>query len=180
MTTKRIVFARPDGGVTVIVPNPRKRREDESEDDFLARVLARNQQIGHAPLEGCEVVELAALPPSRMKQFTVTLPDGEVVQTQRRIFRSCWRHAGGVVVEDAGLCRQKVLADIRLDRDDRLSASDRDKARLDDIGTPPQQQAHRQYRQALRDLPATVAAQIAALTPDELEAYQAPWPVKPE
>jgi hypothetical protein len=180
MTTKRIVFSRPDGGVSVIIPAPQYRRPGEDDGPFLARVLARNQEVGHAPLEGCTVVDVADLPPPRLRKFLVVTPAGEVVETQRRLFRGCWRMAGGRPVEDEGLCRDRTLAEVRKERDARLDASDKDKARLDDVGTPGQQQAHRQYRQALRDLPAVVAQQIAAMTPDELEAYQAPWPQKPE
>jgi len=44
MTTKRIVYQRPDG-VVVITPNAKNRRPDESEEAFLARVWAREKEV---------------------------------------------------------------------------------------------------------------------------------------
>ena len=107
----------------------------------------------------------------------VDLP--EAVWANRR-FRLCWRHIGGRIAVDVSLARTQRLAEIRLDHDQRLEASDKDKARLDDVGTPEQIAAMKAYRQALRDLPATAQADIAALaTPEQLDQYQPPWPVKP-
>ena len=41
MTTKRILYTHPTDGVVRITPAPRERREDESEEDFLQRVIDR-------------------------------------------------------------------------------------------------------------------------------------------
>lgn len=97
-----------------------------------------------------------------------------------RRFRNCWRHGAGAVAVSMPLARQQRLAEIRSERNERLVESDKDHSRLADIGTDQQRADLRTYRQALRDLPATVQTDLAALTtPEQLDQYQPAWPVKP-
>lgn len=94
-----------------------------------------------------------------------------------RRFRGSWELSAGSVVVNMARARLQVLEEIRTERDALLVTSDAERARLDDIGSGQQRQALAQYRQALRDLPAVVVMQLEALaTPEELEAYQPPWP----
>ena len=39
MTTKRFAYARPDGGVNIVIPAPASRLPGEEERDWLARVV---------------------------------------------------------------------------------------------------------------------------------------------
>lgn len=105
----------------------------------------------------------------------------KVFNTSRR-FRNQWRRRkdNGEIEPDVSLAQQTRMLEIRAERDGRLVESDKEKARLDDIGTPEQIAALKDYRQQLRDLPATAQTDVAAITtPDGLDLYQPPWPVKP-
>lgn len=98
-----------------------------------------------------------------------------------RYFRNCWRWDGNRVQTDLALAKAQRLAEIREERNRRLAASDGERARLEEIGTPQQRTALAQYRQRLRDIPLTVEADFAVwLAPaDDLERYQPPWPAPP-
>ena len=160
MTAKRIAFTRPDGGVSVIVPIP---KPGETEEQTLARCVARNIAVGN----------LQANTP------TATIDASELPS---RRFRNQWRKAGRTVAPDPTLCREQVIAEVRAERNAKLTASDADKARLDDLGTEQQKANLATYRQALRDLPATVydpqtqRGEIASLTLEQLETYSPTWP----
>lgn len=91
-------------------------------------------------------------------------------------FIAAWKIVGGKVTHDAAKMRLIVLANLRKNRDTKLAESDGDKARLDEIGTPAQQKAVKEYRQKLRDLPAVVAAKIETMTVDQLENYKPQFP----
>lgn len=65
MTTKRICYIRPDGGLSVVVPNPAARRQGESEDDFIARIRAKDVPDDAVEVE---VIEQADLPSNRERR----------------------------------------------------------------------------------------------------------------
>jgi hypothetical protein len=58
MTTKRICYTRPDGGVSVIIPAPHGRRESESEEEWLARIVAKDVPADATNVHICEASEL--------------------------------------------------------------------------------------------------------------------------
>lgn len=150
--TKRIVFQRPDGGITLRCPcDP--QRESESETDWLDRIAAKRPRG-----ERLFNVDLADLPP-----------------TGRR-FRDCWRLILGEIRVDRALAVQQVLTEVRQERNTRLLATDAERARLEDVGTAEQRAALAAKRQALRDLPAVVSGQLAGLTVAQLATYQPVWP----
>lgn len=181
-----IVYTRPeDGGVSVVHPAPdgrllhkakhrpvevgearRMRQLDamladgwalESDEAWLARIRAKD-----VPADALDVREIDAtdLPPRR------------------------WRNAWKLGAQGCGVCPVKArglaVAEIRAERDRRLDASDGPAMRAQDRGKPAEIEAWRAYRQALRDLPAQVAAETAAYDPDSLAAYAPPWPSLPE
>lgn len=105
------------------------------------------------------------------------LADVDHVDLPSRRFRACWRHDGKTVAVALDLARAQVLAEVRAERNAKLDASDKEAARLADIGTAEQQAALKEKRQALRDLPVTVTADLAALdTAADLESYKPVWP----
>lgn len=84
-----------------------------------------------------------------------------------------------LVLSIAG-ARQQVLDEVRQERNRRLLASDQEKNRLDDVGSAEQKAALATYRQALRDLPVSVLAELAALvSAADLAAYAPTWPAAP-
>lgn len=62
MTTKRIVYARPDGGVSVVCPAPAARKPNESLAKFVARISAK---VVPNDAVNIEIIEAADLPSNR-------------------------------------------------------------------------------------------------------------------
>jgi hypothetical protein len=94
-----------------------------------------------------------------------------------QLFRAAWRNGGtGKIRIDMPLARVQRMAEIRAERNTLLDASDKEKARIDDVGTASQKTAISAYRQALRDLPATINLD-AIDTPEALDVFEPAWPV---
>lgn len=173
-TDMRVVWLRADGGITVTSP-ARAKMEGESEEYYLdnaAMSAMRDPRLqGATRLPNMHVSEFPK------KDFRLPGDTSEEVVS----LRNCWRWQGGQVRTDLGLARQTYVRILRAERARRLKESDGERARLEEVGTAQQRQALATYRQQLRDLPATVQADLAALTtPDALAAYQPPWPTPPQ
>lgn len=95
------------------------------------------------------------------------------------MFRPAWRCEADKVTVDLNVAREIVLAQIREVRNKKLDESDRDKQRLDDIGTDEEKQKLAMYRQSLRDLPSTVSEAIAKMDVVDLYNYKPTMPVNP-
>ncbi len=94
--------------------------------------------------------------------------------------QQAWRWNGGTVEVDLPAARQVVMAELRQERDRLLAESDSDKVRLDEVGSPQQQKNLKDWRQALRDLPATEGTRLDAMTAEQLAAYAPAIPANPE
>lgn len=131
------------------------------------------------PAPGANPEEFASKVEAHAEAGTTRLPDCDAAALPLRRFRDCWRTDGfGAVQVDMPLARAQRMAEIRTERNIRLDASDKEKARLDDGGTEQQKTDIAVYRQALRDLPA--ATDLGVITaPEELEAFEPVWPVLP-
>jgi hypothetical protein len=107
------------------------------------------------------------------------LPDGLALPT---VFRDCWRYDASIaqIYVDMTAARAQVMAACRRERDLRLAQADQRRAQLADIGTDTQRADHAVYRQALRDLPVSVQADIDAIAdPVALAAYTVAYPMDP-
>ena len=155
---KRIVLQKPDGSILVVTPAA-DVVEGETETEYLDRIAART---------------LAAVP-----SFAgcVRLADVELSDIPGRRFREAWRQVGGGIGVDLPSARSIVMADLRAERNRRLTETDAEKNRLDDVGTSQEKNALRVRRQALRDLPVVVAAEIAAMTAEQMELHSPTWPI---
>ncbi len=163
--TTRLVFVRPDGGVSIDIPavvpvlEPAPTKDDPAatvestttaveiteRPDVLAahiaRILAENSGWTHK-----DTTNIAALPTSRR-------------------FRNAWRWIGGGVEVDLSLARAQSVDEVSKQRDRLL---------LLGHGSDPDTAA------ALRTLPIRVAADLAALdTAEALEGYTVAWPAGP-
>jgi hypothetical protein len=193
MTSKRIIWRMPDG--TVRVTNPAWfLQEGETEEEWMHRttiMLARDPEAcprhnsnlqqtetDHEFLDRIAAERLASDPVDMAG--AVRMPNVDMAELPSRRFRNQWHHDGTRPAVDVAKARAQILAELRAERDKRLAASDADKARLDDVGTGPQKAALAKYRQALRDVPAAVAVDVAALDAAALESYTPAWPAKPE
>lgn len=159
---KCIPFVAPDGTVRIVVP-VEPAMPGESEAEHAARVGDRAVQRD-ASLADC----------TRLSPM-----DATALPATRR-WRNQWRHAAGVIAPSVPLCRATRLAEVRAERNARLLASDGEQMKVNEGGTGQQQADWRAYRQALRDLPAAVQTELAALTTaDQVAAYSPTWPTAP-
>ena len=92
-------------------------------------------------------------------------------------WRNCWRYLNGVLVVDIKLAVEQYMREIRIEQVVRLNLTDKDKLRLDEIGTDAQRASLKVYRQSLRDLPdIVVVALVDVTTITAIETYDPPWP----
>lgn len=155
MEDKRIVYEAPDGSLAVVVP-ARKQKAGESDQEYLDEIAAKAEKQMPAGMSRKVTVDKTELP-------------------QSRYFRGQWRADSRQVFVDMNSARQHKMDLIRQNRNQRLDATDKEKARLDEVGTDNEKQELAQKRQALRDLPQTI--DLASMqTPEELEAFEPEWP----
>jgi len=154
---KRIVYTRPDGGVSVVCPAPEFVAQFPTEQEALAAVQVKAVPADAINVKICDVIN---------------------IPTSRR-FRNCWRQVGTTPpVVDLPLAREQRMSEIRTERDKRLAISDGQMARAQDTGTPAEVMVLRGKRQALRDLPVTVETELAMIQlVDGLATYEPTWPV---
>ncbi len=165
---KAIVWQAPDGSLRITHPNDKPHPwgdpplEGETEQHYLDR---------HA------MIALSSDP--SLKECTrLSDHDIDALPATRR-WRNCWRHDGKGVAIDLALTKEQRLAEIRLERNAALDGTDKDMARLNEIGTAEQVAAMKAYRQQLRDIPATVQPDLdKSATPDEVAELPL-WPEKP-
>ena len=155
---QRIVYTRPDGGVSVVYPAP----------EYVARFATE--------AEALEAIQAKGVPTNAMN---VHICDEFVIPASRR-FRNCWRQVGGATPPSVSisLARAQRMSEIRSERDKRLILSDAQMARAQDIGAPAEIAALKTYRQSLRDLPQTINLN-SIQDVDNLAAYEPNWPVEP-
>ena len=157
MTNRRIVWRKPGGEILVTIPASKARMAGEAEPQWLDRVAQKVVAAG-----GMAEAE--------------RLPDCSAEDLPDRRFRTCWRaNAAGKVKIDLPLARQQRMNEIKADRNRRLDLSDKEWARLAEIGTAEQQSVLKAYRQALRDVPQNVDLSKMK-TARELSSYEPHWP----
>ena len=98
-----------------------------------------------------------------------------------RRFRNCWRRVGaGLPTVDMPLARIQRMNEVRTTRSLQLQQSDVDLLRSQETSDLTMQTKLKEYRQKLRDLPATEQPNVeACLTPAQLEAWAPLWPANP-
>ena len=80
---KRIIYTRPDGGVSVVVPTREHIARFDTEDDAISEIMARS------------------VPPDAT--FISTVEDAELPSD--RTFRNAWRQSGSIVSVNIPLAR---------------------------------------------------------------------------
>lgn len=118
--------------------------------------------------------------PGAKRVLNPVLPDGQpFTPGAKKIFYGAWTSDGaGNIKVDLPLARGIRMAEFRAERNRRLDDSDREWARLSEVGTPEGQATHRAYRQALRDVPQSIDLDKID-TAAKLEAFQPTWPEQP-
>jgi len=92
--------------------------------------------------------------------------------------RNAWRRQGpNAVVVDMPEARALKTDLVRKDRDHRLNESDKEMQRAQDKNNPAEIARLKSKREALRDLPANIQADLAQIqTASELDAWEPTWP----
>ena len=159
MGTKRIVYTRPDGGVSVVGVSP----------EYLARFPT-------------EADALAALRPIVVPPGATNVTEvGLTALPSTRRFRNAWRQVGAVAPQvDMPLARIQRMGEVRVERAPKLTKSDVEFLRAQETGNTTLQASLKDYRQRLRDLPATERPTVDAIaTPETLAAWNPAWPIDP-
>lgn len=60
MTTKRIVYTTVDGGMCVVTPAPQAKFPEESEDEFVARIVAKDIPPEASTVHICEATDISS------------------------------------------------------------------------------------------------------------------------
>jgi len=144
---KRIVYMRPDGGMSIVIPASNGRIGDETEDDFIARIRQNNLPLDAIDIQ---IVEETDIPTDRY-------------------FRNAWKHSAGAISVDMPKARDIHRDKLREMRAPKLAALDVEYMRADERGDTQTKSTVSAKKQALRDI--TVDPTIeAAQTPEELKA----------
>lgn len=157
---KRIVYTRPDGGVSIVVPAPKARRKGESEAEFMARLRAKVVPADATDVSVCEESDVPS----------------------DRTFRNAWCRAtavsdpawrlGAVIGVDRAKAEQLHMDRIRRVRDRELAKLDIEYQRADERGDASAKADVAARKQWLRDIPQTFDLSKAQ-TPEALKAM---WP----
>ena len=159
MTTKRIIYTRPDGGVSVVCPTPEFMSRFENESEAISVLREKNVPTDATNIQECNVDDL----PSRGS------------------FRAAWTQTGDAQTVDMGKARAIKTDQIRPERNKKLAALDIDYIRADEAGNTDKKQSIATVKQKLRDLPETIQSDLNALdTPDALEKFTPTWPTEGE
>ena len=149
---RKIVFTRPDGGVSVIHPNLNTHGEPEGFTEADAEQRAWDK-----------------LPANALNPRWVNESD---VPTDRT-FRDAWTDTTSELDIDMAKARQIHLDRIRIKRNAELSKLDVQATKAQDIGDAEALTQIRVRKQELRDLPTTLAPSLAsAVSVDALKAIQ--------
>lgn len=146
---KCIIYTRPDGGLSVVLPAPQAQLENESETDFIQRILNKD-----VPPNGInpQIVDTSILP--------------------SREFRDAWKQDGSKVDHDMPKCRDIWKEKLRSARAPKLSALDIEYQRADESSDSQKKSEVAAKKQALRDVTADPRIE-SAVSPEELKQV---WP----
>lgn len=145
--TKAIIYTRPDGGVSVLHPAPRARREGETEDGFAARIAAGCVPGGATDVR---IVDAAAIPVDRT-------------------FRNAWRVNGSGVYCEMVAAKGIARDMLRAERVERFKTIDGQWMRAMGRGDTAAASAIEAKRETLRNWPADPRIEACG-APDELKA----------
>ena len=150
---KRFAYTRPDGGVSILLPLIKEKRQDETEAEFIARVCAR--QI---PADAADVTEME-----------------EADIPKDRTFRDAFALNAGRIEVDMPKARTIHMNRIRQARDKELSRLDIEQLKGNDVAAA--KQALRDLPQTFDLTVATTPDQLKALWPADLPAWSPGVPV---
>ena len=155
MTNKRIVYTRPDGGVSILAPAPEFLAQFATEEEGIAAIQAKDVPSDAVAVE---VIDETAIP--------------------ERSFRNAWEWNNGIQV-NMPKARVVHMDKIRRVRNDELEKLDISFMRAIEAGDAAEQTSITNQKQALRDIPQELDLEVFA-TPEDLHASWADNLVRPE
>lgn len=150
---KLIIYSRPDGGVALVSPSPRKMAElieDMTENEALAEIRKKAVPDDATNVHVCDVVEIPT----------------------DRTFRDAWECPAGKVSVNMPRARDIHMGRIREARGPEFTRLDNEWMRATGQKNTVEAERIEAHRQVLRDIPQTLDL-TAAITPDDLKAI---WP----
>ena len=165
MEDQIIVWEMPDGAVRYATCPEKSKQPGETIEQWLPRQFQKTVRDAF---------------PGAIRILNPSMPDGQpFVPGAKKSFYGAWTSDGsGKIQVDLPRAREIHLAEVRAERNRKLDESDREWARLADVGTTEQQAAYREYRQALRDVPQGMNLDMID-TVVELEEFRPSWPGQP-
>lgn len=151
---KNIVYTRPDGGVSVVVPSK----------NHVARLM---RDFGISEEAAIQAIQNKDVPPDATDINLV-----EENEKPGRTFRNAWKVAGGAVQVDMPKARVIHMDRIREERNKELDRLDKEFNKENGRGRNAQAAAIEAQRETLRNIPATFDLSVA----DTPEALDALWP----
>jgi len=148
--SKLILYTRPDGGVSIVVPTPETLAKFETEDDAIAHVRGRSVPDDATKIR---VIDRSAIP-------------------AKRTFRDAWVDGTDKAVTDRSKASVIHMNRIREVRNAELAKEDINFQKAIEADDASAKTAVATKKQTLRDLPATFDLSGAS-TDDELDAL---WP----
>lgn len=201
MTTKRIVWTDDNGIVRRLTPSPESMKALTNAGGMLdpAHIWKQTTAYTKAGMSPASARRLAegyakgglteseALDLTRACHFArhhysegtnVTVVEAADLPYWGSFGRFAWRQDGATApIVDMARARPIKTDQIRVERDKRFAALDINYIRADEAGNVVEKQRIAILKQKLRDLPATVQPDLAAITtPEALEAWEPPWP----
>lgn len=163
-----LVYENPDGSVRLCY----------IDDKYLARQRARG--LSDAQIDDAVAADYEAKAAATQADWNATrvasIASSAVAKAP---YRRAWRYAAGAVAPDMTEAVKERMQEIRAVRNALLRDSDARIAwELERTGSIPANV--RAWRKALRDLPADISADIAAIsTPEDLVNYEPTYPQEP-
>jgi len=142
---KRIIYTKPDGSVSVVIPAPMVD-ETENEEQYISRIAAKDVP---ASATNVRIVDESEIP-------------------QDRTFRSAWVSNNGVIGHDMSKCIDIQKDKLRALREPKLAALDAAYMKALESGNSEQMQTIATKKQALRDVTSDPSL-TSAKSPDDLK-----------
>lgn len=163
--SKSLAYHDADGVLRIIHPVWENKPEGQSDEDFLAHVLARNIEVAAQITTKGEPAN-----PHLTADTSVTVIDASTLPADRT-FRDAWKHDGAAVVHDMDKAKAIHVERIRKAREPLLAALDVQVIRALGKGEPVT--AIEAQKQKLRDAPADPKIAEAKT----IEDLKAAWPL---
>lgn len=169
---KRILYTRPDGGLSVIIPGRRSRLPDEPEGQWLDR-LALGAVAAFAPRDPAHTpAQHAAAAWAWAGTQVWRVVEAAAISADRH-FRDCWEDVPGVGVRvNLTKARAQRRAELLALRPGKLAEVREQIEAAEDAGAAVVLAALKAKRRRLREIEAKLDADLPGLaTPEALRAY---------